>query len=76
VTRGAGAVADTVADAALVLAAADPSYIAAALHRACSDDRLRAALQEAGARRAREIVAGAAPRIVEAIAGAVESVAA
>ena len=33
VTRGAGAVADTVADAALVLAAADPSYVAAALHR-------------------------------------------
>ena len=33
VTRGAGAVSDTVADAALVLAAADPSYIAAAVHR-------------------------------------------
>ena len=37
VTRGAGAVADTVADAALVLAAADPSYVAAGappgLHR-------------------------------------------
>ena len=38
VTRGAGAVSDTVADAALVLAAADPSYIAAALHRVCTDD--------------------------------------
>ena len=37
VTRGAGAVADTVAGAALVLAAADPSYVAAALHRACTD---------------------------------------
>jgi glycosyltransferase involved in cell wall biosynthesis len=76
VTRGAGAVADTVADAALVLTASDPSYIAAALHRACTDDRLRAALQEAGTRRAREIIAGAAPRIVGAIADAVESEAA
>ena len=38
VTRGAGAVADTVADAALVLAAADPSYVAAAVHRACTDE--------------------------------------
>ena len=42
VTRGAGAVAETVSGAALVLAAADPAYIAAALHRVCSDDRLRA----------------------------------
>ena len=40
VARGAGAVAETVAGAALVLAAADPSYVAAALHRACTDDRL------------------------------------
>ena len=42
---------DTVADAALVLAAADPSYIAAALHRVCTDDRLRATSTAAGARR-------------------------
>ena len=35
----AGAVSDTVADAALVLADADPSYIAAALHRVCTDER-------------------------------------
>ena len=42
VARGAGAVAETVGDAALVLAAADPSYVAAALHRACTDELLRA----------------------------------
>ena len=42
VARQAGAVSDTVADAALVLADADPSYIAAALHRVCTDERLRA----------------------------------
>ena len=32
---------DTVADAALVLEAGDPSYVAAALHRVCTDERLR-----------------------------------
>ena len=48
VTRGAGAVSDTVADAALVLAAADPSYIAAAVHRVCTDEQLRATLTAAG----------------------------
>jgi len=71
VARGAGAVGDTVAHAALVLAAADPSYVAAALHRACTDEQLRALLRDAGARRARELSAGAVPRIVEAIEGAV-----
>ena len=60
---------DTVADAALVLAAADPSYIAAALHRVCTDERLRATLTAAGARRAAEL-SGDAPavRTVEAVA--------
>ena len=48
VTRGAGAVADTVADAALVLAAADPSYVAAAVHRACTDERLRGRADRSG----------------------------
>lgn len=71
VTRGAGAVADTVADAALVLAAADPAYIAAALHRACTDERLRTTLRDAGRHRARQLAAGAAPRIVDAIERAV-----
>ena len=71
VTRGAGAVSDTVADAALVLAAADPSYIAAALHRVCTDEQLRATLTAAGARRAAELSADAAARIVDAVAAVV-----
>jgi glycosyltransferase involved in cell wall biosynthesis len=71
VTRGAGAVSDTVADAALVLAAADPSYIAAALHRVCTDEQLRATLTDAGTRRAAELSRDAAARIVDAVAAVV-----
>ncbi len=72
VTRGAAAVSDTVADAALVLAAADPSYIAAALHRVCTDEQLRATLTASGARRAAELSGDApAARTVEAVAAAV-----
>ncbi len=68
VTRGAGAVAETVAGAALVLAAADPAYIAAALHRACSDDRLRATLTAAGRQRAVELSGdAAAARVIDAV---------
>jgi len=72
VARGAGAVPDTVADAALVLAAADPSYVAAALHRVCTDPLLRATLTAAGTRRA-AVLAGDAPaaRTVDAIAAVV-----
>ncbi len=73
VTRGAGGVADTVADAALVLAAADPSYVAAAVHRACTDDRLRATLTAAGRRRAAELSGdAAAAQNVDAIATVVK----
>ena len=73
VTRGAGAVADTVADGALVLAAADPSYIAAALHRVCTDEQLRATLITAGTRRAAELSGDAvAADIIDAVAAAVE----
>ena len=68
VTHGAGAVSDTVADAALVLAAADPSYVAAALHRVCTDERLRSTLTAAGTRRAAELSGDVADRIVDAIA--------
>jgi L-malate glycosyltransferase len=71
VTRGAGAVSDTVGGAALDLAAADPSYVAAALHRVCTDEQLRATLTAAGARRAAELSAEAAGRIVDAIAAVV-----
>ena len=71
VTRGAGAVSDTVADAALVLAAADPSYVAAAVHRVCTDEQLRATLTAAGARRAAELSGDAAAGIIEAVAAVV-----
>jgi glycosyltransferase involved in cell wall biosynthesis len=72
VTRGAGAAAETVSGAALVLGAADPAYIAAALHRACSDERIRATLTAAGHRRAAELSGdAAAARIVDAVRGAV-----
>lgn len=74
VTRGAGAVRDTVGDGALLLAAADPSYIAAALHRVRTDERLRAILTASGVRRAAEL-AGDAPaaRTVEVVAAAVRT---
>jgi len=72
VTRGAGAVAETVSGAALVLAAADPAYIAAALERVCSDDRLRATLTAAGRLRGAELSGDAAAiRIVDAVSGVV-----
>ena len=71
VTRGAGAVSDTVADAALVLATADPSYIAAAVHRVCADEQLRAALTAAGARRAAELTGDAAAGIIDAVTAVV-----
>ncbi len=69
VARGAGAVGETAAGAALLLDAADPSYIAAALHRVCTDDALRAALKAAGLQRAAELAdGGVATRMVDAIA--------
>ena len=71
VTRPAGAVSDTVADAALVLADADPSYIAAALHRVCTDERLRATLTAAGTRRAAALSGDLAARMVDAVAAVV-----
>ncbi len=71
VTRPAGAVSDTVADAALVLAAADPSYVAAALHRVCTDERLRSVLTAAGTRRAAELSADVAARTINAVASVV-----
>lgn len=55
VARGAGAVTETVGDAALVLEAGDPAYVAAALHRVCTDDALRHALADNGRRRAAQL---------------------
>jgi glycosyltransferase involved in cell wall biosynthesis len=51
VTRAVGAVAGTVGHAALLLAAGDPAYVAAALHRVRTDEVLRALLVEEGHRR-------------------------
>ncbi len=72
VTRGVGAVPDTVDAAALVLRADDHAYVAAALHRACTDERLRAVLVAAGRRRAAALSGdAAAEQIVEAVASVV-----
>jgi glycosyltransferase involved in cell wall biosynthesis len=72
VARPAGAVAQTVGDAALVLRAADPAYVAAALHRACTDATLRTVLVEAGRRRVAALSNGAAATaFVDAVAQAV-----
>jgi glycosyltransferase involved in cell wall biosynthesis len=51
VARAAGAVAGTAGDAAVLLAAGDPAYVAAALHRVRTDDALRALLVAEGYRR-------------------------
>jgi glycosyltransferase involved in cell wall biosynthesis len=69
---GAGAVCQTVGDAALVLEAGDPSYVAAALHRVCTDHLLRQTLVDHGRRRAAELQGDAVGRrFVDAIAEAV-----
>ena len=69
VARPAGAVVQTVADAALVLEAGDPAYVAAALRRVCTDSGLRAALVEAGHRRVAALADGSASRsFVDAVA--------
>jgi hypothetical protein len=55
-----------------VLAAADPSYIAAAVHRVCTDERLRSTLTAAGTRRAAELSGDvAAARTIEVVAAVV-----
>ena len=72
VTRGAGAVSDTVADAALRAGRRRPLLRRRRVHRACTDDQLRATLTAAGARRAAELSGdAAATRIVEAVAAVV-----
>jgi glycosyltransferase involved in cell wall biosynthesis len=72
VARPAGAVTQTVGDAALVLRAADPAYVAAALHRVCTDATLRTVLVEAGRRRVAALSNGAAATaFADAVAEAV-----
>src|ERR1019366_7751143 len=51
VARRVGAIAETVGDAALLLAGGGPLYTAAALHRVCTDGVLRQRLVDAGRRR-------------------------
>ncbi len=69
VTRSAGAAAETAGGAALVLEGADPSYVAAALQRVCTDDVLRRRLVEAGHRRVAELEGDqVAMQVVDAVA--------
>jgi glycosyltransferase involved in cell wall biosynthesis len=69
VARRAGAVAETVGDAALLLAGGDPLYVAAALHRVCTDPALRQQLVAAGRRRVPQLSLDVvAPQVVAAIA--------
>jgi len=69
VARRVGAVAETVGDAALLLAGTEPSYVAAALHRVCADATLRQLLVEAGHRRLPAFgLDAAAPQLVAAVA--------
>jgi glycosyltransferase involved in cell wall biosynthesis len=72
VARGAGAVSQTVGDAALMLESGDPAYVAAALNRVCTDDVLRRMLVGNGRRRAAELQGeGVEEQFVQAIAGVV-----
>jgi glycosyltransferase involved in cell wall biosynthesis len=69
VTRDAGAVTETVGGAALVLESVEPSYVAVAVRRVCTDERLRRSLVEQGRRRAAELQGdGVAARLVDAVA--------
>jgi glycosyltransferase involved in cell wall biosynthesis len=69
VARQAGAIAATVGDAALLLTTAEPAYVAAVLHRVCTDTVLRARLTEAGRRRLPDLsLDSVAPRVVAAVA--------
>ena len=69
VARDVGAVAETVGDAALLLAGTDPSYVAAAVYRVCTDAPLRQFLVEAGRRRLPAFGLDAVtPQLVSAVA--------
>ena len=69
VARDAGAVGQTVGHAGLLLEAGDPAYVAAALHRALTDDALRRTLVSAGRQRGAELQGdGVGQQFVDAIA--------
>jgi glycosyltransferase involved in cell wall biosynthesis len=67
--RSVGAVAETVGDGALLLRSGDPSFVAAAVHRVCTDTELRQHLIRAGRSRVSKFTLEVvAPRMVEAVA--------
>jgi len=69
IARAVGAVAGTVGDGALLLRGTDPSYVAAAVHRVCTDQALRQCLITAGHRRQSGFRADAiAAQVVAAVA--------
>jgi glycosyltransferase involved in cell wall biosynthesis len=69
VARRAGAVAETVGDAALLLDSADHAYVAAALNRVVTDGALRQHLITAGRRRLGQLTGETvATRVIEAVA--------
>jgi glycosyltransferase involved in cell wall biosynthesis len=72
VARNAGAVSGTVGDAALLLDAADPATVAAAIQRTCTDGNLREFLLREGRRR---VAALSGPFVGEQVVAAVASVA-
>ena len=68
VARGVGAIRETAGTAALLLDSGDPSYVAAALHRACTDESLRSMLVAAGRARLAELTGDhVAERVVAAV---------
>jgi glycosyltransferase involved in cell wall biosynthesis len=69
VARGVGAVPETLGTAALLLDSGDPSYVAAALQRVCTDESLRSVLVDAGRSRLAELTGEhVAERVVAAVA--------
>ena len=72
VARNVGAVGQTTADAAILLGAEDPAYVAAAVQRVVTDDTLRRTLVANGRRRAAELQGDpVAQQFVDAIAAVV-----
>jgi glycosyltransferase involved in cell wall biosynthesis len=69
IARAVGAVPETVGDGALLLSSSEPAYVAAALHRACSDNALRAHMASAGHTRLSAFsLETVGPQMVDAIA--------
>jgi L-malate glycosyltransferase len=68
VARGAGAIPETVGGAALILDSGDPTYVAAALQRVCTDETLRSFLVASGRARLGELTGDdVARRVIAAV---------